>query len=352
MDQLPHFTVINRVTGSSFSVLPGETILSAAQRSGIQLSYSCLNGTCGICQGYVVEGDWHYPYLPPLGIDEEKAKEEALLCQAVPLSDMTIIAREPKALRHLKRREMFLKVTDHRLVAEDVLLLRLAPEDGSRPDYLAGQYLDFLLDDGRRRAFSIANAPETGEDIELHVRAVPGGGYTEFLFTDVSVGSRLRAELPMGTFFLRDRSPRPIICVAGGTGFAPIKAIVEHFIAVGDGRELQLYWGARNQADLYHDEQARQWDSEHPNIRYIPVLSEEAWSGRAGFVHEAVAEDFKDLSGYDVYMSGPPALIDAGRKSFRALGLTRSHLYYDSFEFAPDVAARQPVPLRPQFLKS
>lgn len=352
MDELPHFTVVNRVTGSSFSVLPGETILAAAQRNEIQLSYSCLNGTCGICQGHVVEGDWHYPYLPPLGMDPSQIKEEALLCQAVPLTDMVIIAREPEALRHLKRREMVLTVTEHQRVADDVLLLRLAPEDGSRPNYLAGQYLDFLLEDGRRRAFSIANAPETGQDIELHVRAVPGGGYTEFLFTDVQVGSRLRAELPMGTFFLRDRSPRPIICVAGGTGFAPIKAIVEHFIAVGDGRDLHLYWGARNQADLYHDAQARQWASEHDNIHYIPVLSEQDWAGRTGFVHEAVVADFVDLSGHDVYMSGPPALIDAGRKRFQQLGLTRSHLYYDSFEFAPDVAARQPIPLRPSFLKS
>lgn len=338
------FTVTNRATGSVFDVAPGETVLAGAWRAGVHLSYSCLNGTCAICHAQVVDGDWHYPYLPPSSLDAaQRERGEALLCQAVPRSDLTIIARETAALKDIVTRRLRVTVSRTDRLASDVLRLRLALPAGVTVDYLAGQYLDCLLPGGKRRAFSIAAAPRPGEDLELHVRQVPGGGFTDFLFREATIGTALDVELPLGTFFLRERSLRPVLCVAGGTGFAPIKAIIEQFLANGDGRPLTLYWGAKTRPELYLDALARRWAADHPQLRYVPVLSEatsgEPWSGRRGWVHEAVLADHPELRSFDLYMSGPPPLIEAGRREFLAAGLPEAHLFYDSFEFAPDVRA-------------
>ena len=348
-DDNTKFKVVNRATGSTFYVDLGETVLDAARRQGVHLSYSCLNGTCASCHATVVAGDWHYPYLPPAALtDEEQQRGEALLCQAVPLSDLTVVAREPAALRDVITRVVPVRVASAELLAADVLQLMLRLPQGDRLEYLAGQYLDFLLPDGRRRAFSIANAPHRSDQLELHVRQVPGGGFTDFLFGEVKVGTLLRIEAPLGTFFLRDRSDRQMICVAGGTGFAPIKAIIEHSLAEGEQRPIHFYWGARTAADLYLRAMAERWAADHEHVHFIPVLSEagDDWDGRRGLVHRAVLQDFPDLSPYDVYMSGPPPLIDAGRHDFAAHHLPENHLYYDSFEFAPDVRAKMATSVR------
>ena len=345
MDQPPQYKVTNRATGSSFFVKPGETVLAAAHRQDVHLSYSCLNGTCASCHAQLLSGEVDYPFLPPRALSrEERASGLALLCQAVPRSDLTLVAREPAALRDVVTRVLAVRADRIDRVAPDVMRIMLRLPRGERLQYLAGQYLDFLLPDGKRRAFSIANAPHTSDRLELHIRHVPGGGFTDFVFSELKNGALLRIEAPLGTFFLRDRSSRPMICVAGGTGFAPIKAIVEQFIANHESRDLWIYWGARTPPDLYLHDLPRAWEANHRNIRYIPVLSEPAqadgWTGRRGLVHRAVLEDHPDLAHFDVYMSGPPQLIDAGRHEFADHRLPENHLYYDSFEFAPDVLAK------------
>ncbi|MGP1609723.1 MAG: FAD-binding oxidoreductase, partial [Burkholderiales bacterium] len=199
-----------------------------------------------------------------------------------------------------------------------------------------------LLEDGKRRPFSIANGPQADGMIELHVRHVVGGGFTSWVNEHLQVGDRLRIEGPLGTFVPREDSERPMIFMAGGTGFAPVKAIVEHFIALGTRRPIHVYWGARRITDLYLRTLAEYWARELPNVRFHPVISEpEGASGlRAGLVHDAVLADQPDLSGHDLYMSGPPAMIDVSQPRFLAAGLPEDRLYYDSFEYAPDVLAQ------------
>ena len=337
------YRVTNRATGSSFSVEADETVLAAARRQGIELSWSCLNGTCTACKAAVIDGRVEYPRLPPQGLDAgEKEQGLALLCQAVPCSDLTIVARELQALKAIRTRQVRVQVADIAFPAKNVALLHLQLPRG-KLDYLAGQHLEILLADGRRRAFSIANAPNRQRLLELHVRHVFGGGFTDLVFASLKPGDELDIEVPLGTFYLRDKSPRPIICVAGGTGFSPIKAIVEETLIEGSVRPLYLYWGVNGVDDLYLNKLCEQWASEHPHIVFIPVFSgpvADDFQGRRGFVHQAVIADFPDLKPFDVYMSGPPMLIDAGRHQFVAHGLPEHHLYFDSFEFAPDILAK------------
>jgi CDP-4-dehydro-6-deoxyglucose reductase len=233
-------------------------------------------------------------------------------------------------------------VVDKVLLGPDVARVLLAPTDGTRLRRLAGQYLDVLLDDGRRRAFSIANASEGDDPIELHVRRVAGGGFTRAVFDTLRVGDLLEVEGPLGTFVAREHSERAILLMAGGTGFAPIKALIEHFAALGTRRPMTLYWGAREPRDLYLRALPERWVREMPGFRFEPVVSDpgSAHGLRVGLVHEARLEDHPDLSPFDVYMSGPPAMIDAGRRAFVDAGLPEDHLYYDSFDYAPDVIAR------------
>jgi CDP-4-dehydro-6-deoxyglucose reductase len=337
------FKVTNRATGSVFEVQDDETVLAAAQRQGVNLSYSCLTGHCVACRSPVITGECHYPHLPPVGLDPaDREAGMALLCQAVPKTDLTIVAREIQALRKIHTRELSVEVTGLSFPVPDVALLELRPGPDDRLEFLAGQHLSVVLDDGRKRSFSIANAPHDRHALELHVRHVLGGGFTDLVFDTLKVGDEIRIEAPLGTFFLRERSPRPMICVAGGTGFAPIKAIIEETLSNGDRRPLRLYWGAETQAELYLAELAEDWAREHEHIAFIPVLSGQVtdWPGRTGLVHLAVLDDHNDLSPFDVYMTGPPALIDSARREFLQHGLPEHHLYYDSFEFAADVLAK------------
>ncbi len=336
------YKVTNRATGTTFEVEEGETVLAAAHRHSLHLRYSCQTGTCASCKAQVVDGQLSYPLLPPNALSQsERDAGVALLCQAIPSSDLTIVAREIEALKRIHPNEYPARISALDHVAADVVRLELTLPADSAASYLAGQYLDVLLGSGRR-PFSIANAPGTADSIELHIRRVDGGGFTTQLFGESKVGDVIRVELPLGTFFLRDRSPRPIIGVAGGTGFAPIKAIVEQALLNGDERPITLYWGARTAPELYLADLVASWTQQHEHLQFIPVLSEpdSDWSGRTGLVHDAVLVDHPDLSAFDLYMSGPPALIEAGCIGFLAQGLPAHQLFYDSLEFAPDVEAR------------
>ena len=345
------FHVTLAANGKRFEVRADETVLEGARRAGLALPYSCLGGTCGSCKATILAGELAYRQ-PPLGLDAaEAARHEALLCQAMPRSDLSIVAREVPSAADVPCRMLALKVARLDLLAPDVMGVYLMPPRGTRLRWLAGQYLDVLLAPPRdaseaeraagtkRRAVSIANAPEESDHIELHVRRVPGGGFTEHVFTEMKVGDVLRIEGPLGTFVPREDSERPMLFVAGGTGFAPIKAIIEHFFFLGTTRAMHLYWGARHAEDIYLPALPAGWVERHPAFGFTPVLSDAPGSARGGLVHEAVLEDHPDLLPFDVYMSGPPGLIDAARRRFVQAGLDESRLYYDSFEYAPDVLA-------------
>ena len=336
------FHVTLQTGGKRFDVAADETVLDAARRAGLALPYSCLSGVCGSCKATLIAGECHYPRNPPNALNAaEVARHQVLLCQAVPRSDLVIAAREVASVADMPRRTLALRLVEKTLLAPDVMRLLLQPPRAESLNRLPGQYLDILLAEGKRRAFSIANAPHSGTAIELHVRHVAGGGFTQRVFSDLAVGATLRAEGPLGTFVPREDSERAMIFVAGGTGFAPIKALVEHFLHLGTRRAMHLYWCARTPQYLYLRELPQRW-ADAGQIRFVPVISdaESADGERPGFVHEAVLEDHADLSGFDVYMSGPPALIDAGRRSFVQAGLPEDRLYYDSFDYAPDVLAQ------------
>lgn len=336
------FNIKVDTSGHEFDVEPGESVLSAALRQGYILPYGCRNGACGTCKGTVVAGEVHYPSGKTDALEPGDAEQgKALFCQAEPLGDLVIQVREIRApgdvdIRRLPARAMHLDRLSH-----DVMRMRLKLPATERLQFLAGQYISILLKDGRRRDFSIANAPHDDEFIELHIRHVPGGRFSDFVFNQLREKSILRIEGPLGTFYLREDSQRPIILMGGGTGFAPLKGIVEHALQVGIERPIHLYWGVRSKRDLYLAELPSRWATDHAAIEYTPVLSEpapaDAWGGRAGWVHDAVLQDHPDLSAYEVYMSGPPQMIDVAKKGFAAAGLAEEALYYDSFEYANDV---------------
>lgn len=223
-------------------------------------------------------------------------------------------------------------------LAHDVMALFLQLPPRERLRFLAGQYVDILLRDGRRRAFSLANAPHDDELLELHVRHVAGGEFSEYAFSHLKERAILRVRGPLGAFYLRNASEGPVVFLAGGTGIAPIKGMIEHAIARGSTRPMHLYFGVRSRRDLYLHDLALRWAAEHPNLRYIPVLSEprpeDRWQGRTGLAHEAVLADFPDLRGFEVYTSGPPAMVYAARDAFLARGLDPAHLFSDAFEHA------------------
>lgn len=335
------FTVTIQPSGHRFQNEDDESVLDAALRQGFALPYGCRNGACGSCKGRVLSGQVSYPQRPRALTEADEAEGYAIFCQAVPRSDLEIEVREIGAAKDIVVKTLPCRVASLRRLAHDVMELKLKLPATERLQFLAGQYIDILLRDGRRRSFSLANPPHHDEFLELHIRRVPGGYFTEHVFGEMKEKALLRLEGPLGSFFLREDSQRPVILVAGGTGFAPIKAILEHAFEIGDARPMHLYWGVRAKRDLYLDELVRGWLERHPSLRYTPVLSEpreeDAWTGRTGFVHEAVLADYADLSGYDVYMAGPPAMVEAGREAFvQRRGLPEAQLYYDSFEFGAD----------------
>ena len=268
--------------------------------------------------------------------DHERAAGKALTCCTHPLTDIVLEVRELNGARDLAIRTMPARVEKVERPAEDVAVLYLKLPTGERLQFLAGQYIDILLKSGKRRSFSMANAPHNDQLIELHVRKSPGGAFSSYVFEEMKERAILRFEGPLGTFYLREDDDKPMIFVAGGTGFAPIKAIIEHAFNYGEDRPIVFYWGVRALRDLYMPDLPIRWQQEHPNFTYIPVISdplpEDRWEGRTGFVHQAVLDDFADLSGYQVYACGAPAMTDVARKTFvEERGLPEDEFYCDAF---------------------
>jgi len=318
-----------------------ETVLEAALREGFPLPYGCRNGACGTCKGKILLGTVDFGrHNEETLSDPEKQAGMALFCCARPLSELVIECREIGAIKDIKIKTLPCRVHKLERAAPDVMVLSLKLPTHERLQFLAGQYIDILMKDGKHRSFSLANAPHDDELLQLHVRNYPGGVFTEHVFTRMKEKDILRFEGPLGTFFLREDSDKPIIFVASGTGFAPVKGIVEHAFHAGIERQMVLYWGARTQADLYLAELAGNWQQEHDNFTFIPVLSEakpaDNWNGRTGLVHQAVLQDFDSLAGYQIYACGSPLMVEAAHRDFTRLrGLPEDEFFSDSFTASP-----------------
>lgn len=342
------FTVSVQPSGKQFQVDDGEAILTAALRQGVVLPYGCKNGACGSCKALVLEGSIEQgPHSSNALKADEAARGQALLCCASAQSDLTLQCRVVMAAGDIPVRKLPCRIATIEDVAPDVKIVSLQLPANERLQYLAGQYVELLLRDGSRRSYSMASAPHQAERIELHIRHMPGGKFTDALFgaTQPVVKERdiLRFEGPLGTFFLREDSQAPIVFVASGTGFAPIKAIIEHAVFKGVRRPMRLYWGGRRPRDLYMNALCEQWARELADFRYIPVVSdalpEDGWGGRDGFVHQAVMHDFPDLSAHQVYACGAPVVVESARRDFVArCGLPEEQFFADAFTSAADQA--------------
>lgn len=316
----------------------GTSILQAALDAGMNLPYGCRNGACGACKGRILDGQVDHGVAADSALSaEDKAAGLALFCCAKPLSDISIECEGADRARDIPVRTMPCRVQKLERLAPDVIALHLKLPVNERLLFLAGQYIEFLLKDGQRRAFSLASAPHDDELLQLHIRLIPGGLFTEQVFKVMKERDILRFEGPHGNFYLREDSKKPMILLAGGTGFAPIKGIIEHALQNKLGRPMALYWGARDRSGLYLSDLPQRWALEHVDVKYVPVLSEptstDAWTGRTGLVHQAVLDDYADLSDYQVYACGAPAMIDAARVDFIARGLPAEEFYADAFAF-------------------
>lgn len=328
-----------RSSSISFTAEQGETILAAALRHGINLPYGCRNGSCGSCKGLVLEGETEYVHQHLEGITREEAQDGyALFCQASPRTNIVIDTRVVNRLDDIPIRKLPCRVDRIDRLNHDVLRLFLKLPVTERLQFMAGQYIDIHMQNDQRRSFSLANAPHDDEFLELHVRYYNGGLFSEYAFHKLREKTLLRIEGPLGSFFLREDSDRPIILMAGGTGFAPVKSIIEHSVIKHINRPIHLYWGARTKSDLYMHELACTWKKSIQDFHYEPVLSDppasEKWRGKTGLVHEAVLHDFADLSGHEVYACGPPPMVKAASDTFIKQGLPANCFYSDSFEIA------------------
>jgi len=338
-------TVTVTPSGRSFEVQPGETILSAAIRSGVGLPYGCKNGACGSCKckkidGEVVHGEHQQKALS----DAELADGYMLTCCSQALTPVTLEARQVTDESAFPVRKMPVRVRALERLSHDVMRLDLQLPAGEAFRYHAGQYIEFVLKDGARRSYSMATAPhqqQSAPGVELHIRHMHGGRFTDHVFGAMKEKDILRVEGPFGSFYLREDSGKPIVMLASGTGFAPIKALIEHLQHKGAQRPVALYWGGRRPQDLYMDAWVRARCAELPQLSYVPVVSnalpEDGWSGRTGFVHQAVLDDFADLSGHQVYACGAPVVVDAAQAAYtQTRGLPAEEFYADAFTSEAD----------------
>lgn len=338
------FNITLRPSGRQFQVEPNESVLAAALRQGIGLPYGCKNGACGSCKGAVLSGAIEQAAHSASALsNDEKLQGMALFCCAKPTSDLELKVREVAGATDMPARKLPCRIHALERVADDVMVMRLQLPAQQKLQYFAGQYIEFILKDGKRRSYSIATPPQHDGPLELHIRHMPGGVFTDHVFSAMKERDMLRFEGPLGTFFLREESTRPIVLLASGTGFAPLKAIVEHMIFKQIERPISLYWGARRGKDLYMAELAQQWAQALPHFSFVPVLSEPApednWQGRTGFVHQVVVADLPDLSAYEVYACGAPVMVEAALRDFTAQhNLPPEHFYADAFTSEVDLA--------------
>ncbi|HMS07003.1 MAG TPA: CDP-6-deoxy-delta-3,4-glucoseen reductase [Burkholderiaceae bacterium] len=320
-----------------FEAESAETLLAAGIRQGVGLPYGCKDGACGSCKCKKLSGEVvHGPHQEKALSAAEESQGYVLTCSATALSDVVLESRQVTEEGAFPIKKMPVRVLSLEEAAPDVKIVRLQLPANDSFQYHAGQYVDFLLRDGARRSYSMATAPGQEQTLELHIRHMPGGVFTSHVFGAMKEKEILRVEGPYGSFFLREGSNRPIVLLASGTGFAPVKAMLEGMRIKGIQRPVSLYWGGRRPRDLYRDTWVREYLTGMPQLRYVPVISdalpEDAWTGRTGFVHRAVLEDFPDLSGYEVYACGAPIVVDSARRDFtQTAHLDPANFYADSF---------------------
>ncbi|MFA6615757.1 MAG: CDP-6-deoxy-delta-3,4-glucoseen reductase [Hydrogenophaga sp.] len=339
------FTITVEPSGRSFSSSPEETILAAGIRQGVGLPYGCKDGACGSCKCKLVSGQvTHGPHQSKALSAEEEAAGYILTCCGTAQSDVVIESRQVTEEGAYPIKKMPVRVNSLTRASHDVIVLQLQLPAADTFKYHAGQYVEFILRDGDRRSYSMANAPHTqaqGPHVELHIRHMPGGKFTDHVFGAMKEKDILRVEGPYGSFFLREDSDKPVILLASGTGFAPVKAIIEHMRFAGITRPTTLYWGGRRPADLYQDAWVREQAAAMPHLTYVPVVSdalpEDGWTGRTGFVHLAVLQDHPDLSGHEVYACGAPIVVESARHDYiTQAGLPEEAFFADAFTSALD----------------
>ena len=351
------FNITVQPSGRTFTANPDEAILAAGIRQGIGLPYGCKDGACGSCKCKKLEGTVvHGAHQSKALSADEEAAGFILTCCGVPQSDVVLESRQVTDANAFPIKKMPSRVISLEKKSHDVMLVKLQLPANDTMQFHAGQYVEFILRDGARRSYSMANAPHTlvktdatvpsAPAVELHIRHMPGGKFTDHVFGAMKEKEILRVEGPFGSFFLREDSTKPMVLLASGTGFAPIKAIIEHMQFKGIKRPATLYWGGRRPSDLYLDDWVQARVADMPNLTYVPVVSnatpEDAWTGRTGFVHKAVLQDFPDLSGFQVYACGAPIVVDSARADYEALGhLPPDEFYADSFTTEADKHADQ-----------
>jgi len=340
------FNVTVQPSGRTFTVNADEALLGAAIRQGIGLPYGCKDGACGSCKCKKLEGTITQGTHQLKALSLEEAESGFILtCCATAHTDLVLESRQVTDESAFPVKKMPVRVNSLTKLSHDVVVLRLQLPATDPFKYHAGQYVEFLLRDGSRRAYSMGNAPHTQTEnpaVDMHIRHMPGGKFTDHVFGAMKEKEILRIEGPFGSFYLREDSDKPMVLLASGTGFAPIKAIIEHLQFKGITRPAVLYWGGRRPADLYMHDWVQSKVAEMPNLSYIPVISdalpEDDWSGRTGFVHRAVLQDLSDLSGYQVYACGAPIVVDSAQADYIAAGLPAEEFYADSFVTEKDKA--------------
>lgn len=330
------FTIENQATGNCFTIQEGETILNGAMNNGFGFPYGCRNGFCGKCKATLLEGEVGYAEGVPSGLTAEEIADNMILpCKCQAKSNLSIVVTELESVADIEVKTLPCKVSQIEHLNADVAKVILKIPGSESLQYLAGQYIDLIHPDFEPRAFSIANAPHNSGIIELHVRLISGGKFTNFLFNEMQEKSLAKIEGPKGSFYLRESSNKPMIMVAGGTGFGPVKAMVEHAIESGSKRDIHIYWGVRSEQDLYMMLPS-EWAKTYSNISFTPVLSipDESWKGRVGYVHEAVLSDFDTLKNYEVYACGPPEMVKSAANTFSQKGMFENNFFNDSFDFS------------------
>ena len=320
----------------------GETILEAGLRSAIDLPFECRSGGCSVCKCTILQGTVDYGAYQESALTEtERRAGKALMCCATPLSDLDLECEHIGATSDIPIRTFMARVQKLGPLAEDVMRVVLKPQDPEPVRFHAGQYINIVLEDRERRAFSFATAPHETELIELHVKLVPGGAFTTYVFNSMKEGDTLRCEGPLGSFYLREDSDRPIIFVAGSTGFAPVKSMVEYAFHAGFKRPMHLYWGVKSLKDLYMRELPERWAREHNNFKFIPVVSDPApgdnWQGRTGLVHEVILQDFPNMTSCEVYACGSVGMVETAQSAFLQKGMAEDRCFSDAFNFAPHI---------------